>query len=72
MDDDALRQRVLHLAQVEKLSGRQIARTLGIDRKRVRRILGGVNAAARPLAKKVKLDEYLGLIGNGTGSTQSF
>lgn len=62
MDEAALIQRVLHLAQVEKLSGRQIARTLGIDRKRVRRILGGANAAARPMRKKTGVDDYLGLI----------
>lgn len=62
MNDAALIQRVLHLAQVEKLSGRQIARTLGIDRKRVRRILGGVDASAKPMIKKTQLDDYLGLI----------
>ena len=62
MDDEAINQRVLHLAQVEKLSQRQIARTLGIDRKRVRRILGGVNARPKAMVKKTNLDDYLGLI----------
>ena len=43
MDDkDAIIQQVLHLRDVEKLSLRQIARQLDIDRKRVRRILKGI------------------------------
>jgi predicted XRE-type DNA-binding protein len=41
--DEAIIQRILHLAEVEKLSQRQIARTLGINRKCVRKILGGIN-----------------------------
>ena len=60
--EEAIIQRVLHLVEVEKLSQRQIARTLGIDRKRVRRILGGVNITAKPMAKKTNLEDYLGLI----------
>ena len=39
MNEESLFQRVLHLRQVEKLSQRQIAMSLGIGRKRVRRIL---------------------------------
>ena len=41
MNEESLVQRVLHLYQVEKLSGRQIAASLGISRKRFRRILEG-------------------------------
>ena len=61
--DEAIIQRILHLAEVEKLSQRQIARTLGINRKCVRKILGGINAGAKPIIKKTKIDDYLGLIG---------
>ena len=61
--DEAINQRILHLAEVEKFSQRQIARTLGINRKCVRRILVGINAGAKPIIKKTKIDDYLGLIG---------
>jgi transposase len=60
--DEAIIQRILHLAEVEKLSQRQIARTLGINRKCVRKILGGINSGAKPMIKKTKIDDYLGLI----------
>ena len=51
MTEESLVQRVLHLRQVEKLSQRQIAQTLGIGRKRVRRILDGpVQAVSIPKA----------------------
>ncbi len=61
MNKESLIQRVLHLAEVEKLSQRQIAKSLGIDRKRVRRILEGAGFAM-PLAKKSIMDEYNHLI----------
>lgn len=61
--EEAIIQRILHLHQVEKLSGRQIAKTLDIDRKRVRLILGGTTAGdPKPMTSKTKLDDYLGLI----------
>ena len=61
MSDESMVQRVLHLRQVEKLSQRQIALTLGISRKRVRRILDGpVDASSIP--KISVLDEYNNLI----------
>ncbi len=61
MTEESLIQRVLHLRQVEKLSQRQIAESLGIGRKRVRRILKGLgNASAIP--RKSILDEYNHLI----------
>lgn len=61
MSEESLVQRVLHLRQVEKLSQRQIAGSLGISRKRVGRILKGRGLAA-PIPKKSILDEYNGLI----------
>jgi transposase len=61
MDDESLKQRVLHLRQVEGLSGRQIAHMLGISRKRVQRILEGSHCA-RALPKISVLDEYVHLI----------
>lgn len=57
MDEESVVQRVMHLARVEKLSQRQIAESLGIGRKRVGRILKGMNEAA-PIPKKLILDEY--------------
>jgi transposase len=61
MDEESLRQRVLQLREVEKLSQRQIARVMGIDRKRVRRILDEVNSAQH-LPPKMILDPYAHLI----------
>ena len=61
MNEESLIQQVLHLQEVEKLSQRQIAEKLNIGRKRVRRILSGHNEA-KPIPKKMILDEYLQLI----------
>lgn len=61
MDEESLIQRVLHLRQVEGLSHRQIAKVLGIGRKRVRRILKGTDSA-KAMPKKTVLDEYINLI----------
>ncbi len=61
MDEESLRQRVLHLRQVELLSQRQIAKTLGIGRKRVRRILQDVDSA-KTIPRKSILDEYAHLV----------
>ena len=61
MNEESLVQRVLHLYQVEKLSGRQIAESLGISRKRVRRILEGTGSAAA-IPRASILDEYNHLI----------
>jgi hypothetical protein len=38
-DDESLKQKALHLAQVEKLSGRQILENLGIGYLRLKRLL---------------------------------
>ena len=61
MTEESLVQRILHLAEVEKLSQRQIAASLGISRKRVRRILDGPMQAAS-IPKASILDEYNSLI----------
>jgi transposase len=60
MDDDVLISRVLHLRRVEGLSQRQMAKVLGIDRKRIRRILKDT-----PIVKVIKksiIEEYSSLI----------
>ena len=61
MNEESLVQRVLHLHQVEKLSGRQIAKMLGIGRKRISRILDGTGSAVS-IPKASILDEYDHLI----------
>lgn len=61
MSEESLTQRVLHLRQVEKLTQRQIAKILGIGRKRVRRILEG-SGSATAIPRASILDEYNHLI----------
>ena len=61
MAEEALISRVLHLRQVEKLSQQQIADTLGIGRKKVRRMLKG-HDCAKPIERKSILDKYVHLI----------
>ncbi len=61
MDEESLRSRVLHLREVEKLSQRQIAKVLCIDRKRIRRILNA-GVAAKPIPPKSILEDYVPLI----------
>jgi transposase len=61
MNEESLVNRVLHLSQVERLTQRQIADSLGIGRKRVRRILKGEGDASA-IPKASILDEYTGLI----------
>lgn len=61
MNEESLVQRVLHLRQVEKLSQRQIAETLGISRKRVRRVLDGPLEASS-IPKISVLDGYDNLV----------
>ncbi len=62
MNEESLIQRVLHLRKVEQLSERQIAKTLLIGRKKVRRILSGGPDSAVSIQKKSILDEYVNLI----------
>ena len=61
MNEESWVQRVLHLHQVERLSQRQIARVLGISRKRVGRMLKGSESAAS-IPKASILDKYNHLI----------
>jgi len=61
MDEESINQRVLHLRQVEHLTQRQIAKTVGIGRKRVGRILKGADLA-KSIPKKSILDDYIHLI----------
>ena len=60
-DKDGLKQQVLHLRDVEKLSQQQIADKLGIGRKRVRRMLKDQDCA-KPITRKSILDKYVNLI----------
>ena len=49
MDDDApLKEKILYLIQVEKLSRRQITRQLRIGYRRLKRLLDGYSASDRP------------------------
>ena len=61
-DKDVISQQVLHLREVEKLTKRQIAMQLGIDRARVRRIIERSGEAVVPAIRKTNLDQYLALI----------
>ena len=61
MDEESLVQRVLHLRQVEKLSGRQIAKLLKIGGRRVSRILKGTGSA-KPIPPKTVIDDYYHLM----------
>jgi transposase len=60
MSQESLEARVLHLSQVEKLSIRQMARILGIGRRRIKRILDG--SGAKAVAKTFLLEPYRRLI----------
>ena len=62
MDEESLVQRVLHLRQVEKLSGRQIAKLLKIGGRRVSRILNKEFNSARSIPAKSLIDSYRHLI----------
>lgn len=61
MDKASVEAKVRHLREVEKLSIRQIARELGICRKRVRRIVKGTPVPAQPREALI-LDPYRQLI----------
>lgn len=61
MDKETLKAKVLHLREVERLSIRQIARQLGVCPKRIRRILKGSPAPARPPKPSI-LEPYRHLI----------
>lgn len=61
MDESALIGRVLHLRQVEGLSQRQIAKVLGVDRKRIGRILRNT-PCVKAHARKSIIREYSNLI----------
>ncbi len=62
VNKDAIDQQIRHLRDVEKLSLRQIARQLGVDRKRVRRVAGGGPAMVRTIRAGL-LDPFMALIG---------
>lgn len=66
MDKEVLEKRVLHLREVEKLTLRQIARELGICRKRIRRILKGRPTVAGPKKPSI-LEPYRQLIATWYG-----
>jgi DNA-binding transcriptional regulator LsrR (DeoR family) len=51
MNEEFLVQQVFHLREFEKFFQRQIAEKFNIGRKRVRRILGGLNEA-KPIANR--------------------
>ena len=60
MENKPLEKQILHLSEVEKLSMRQIAKAVGIGRKRVSRILKGLGA--KPVVKPSLLAPYRNLI----------
>lgn len=62
MQDEVISKRVLQLREVEKLSLRQIAATMGIDRKRVARILKADGASTQRPKKESIVESYRNLI----------
>lgn len=62
MDNESILKRILHLREVEKLSLRQIAKELDIDRKRVSRILRQADASSKPLPQPRIIEPYKELI----------
>lgn len=61
MENESIQKQVLYLHQVQKLSGRQIAKTLGVGRKLIQRIVSGqVKLAA--VAKPEIVSPYQNLI----------
>lgn len=65
MENPALEKQVLQLREVEKLSARQIAKVLGMDRRRVIKILKGI-AAPAPV-KPCILESYRHLLAHWYG-----
>ncbi len=61
MDDESLRQQILHYRQVEKFSQRQIAKVLNVSRGRVKRVLAETRNL-QPISRKLILDEYVRLV----------
>jgi transposase len=55
--DEVLRQRALHMAQVEKLTGRQILGALGVGYRRIKRLLAG-DYPKNPVPKVSSLEPY--------------
>ena len=62
MDNEALLKRILHLREVEKLSLRQIGKELGIDRKKVARIMKQSAISTKPLPRPSSIEPFKGLI----------
>ncbi|MCP4648662.1 MAG: IS21 family transposase [PVC group bacterium] len=62
MEEDTLRKQIYHLREVEKLSIRQIARQLNIDRKKISRILAQGEVSPRALSKPILIEPYIQLI----------
>lgn len=62
MNSQSLHQQIHHLYEVEKLSMRQIALQLNIDRKKVSRILRGNISTAKKIKKMIILDPFSQLI----------
>lgn len=62
MDNETLLKRILHLREVEKLTLRQIAKELAIDRKKVSRILKAFKYSTRPLPRAKIINPFIELI----------
>lgn len=62
MDNEALLKRILHLREVERLSLRQIGEELGINRKKVSRILRQSKFQTKPLPRPSIIEPFKGLI----------
>lgn len=62
MNNEALLKRILHLRQVERLSLRQIAKELGIGRKKVSRTLRQFEYPTKPLPRPKIIDPFTDLI----------
>ncbi len=62
MDAELIKSKVLHLREVEKLSLRQISQIMGINRKKIKKIIEGSGGSTQKLKKRSIVEAYQNLI----------